>query len=93
VWVPKTEGHPLLQTSSVAAEVKKVGLLTEDPSISENIFVRDPDFLDFKNSVQNCRPTVPSSTVELYQKFLESYGHKDQKEQLKEDRPYLSYYA
>lgn len=59
------------------AEVKKVGCMTEDPSISENIFIRNPELADFKNSIANCKPTVPASAVELYQKFLETYGHKE----------------
>jgi vacuolar protein-sorting-associated protein 4 len=44
VWIPKIEGHPLLETSSLEAEVKKVSCLAEDPSISENIFIRNPEF-------------------------------------------------
>lgn len=78
VWIPKTEGHPLLETSSLEAEVMKLSSVTEDPALSDNIFIRNPQLEDFKKSVQNCKPSVPESAVEMYTRFLDKYGHKEQ---------------
>ena len=33
-------------------------------------------------SIENCKPTVHISFLELYGKFLEKYGHADQREYL-----------
>jgi hypothetical protein len=71
--------------------------LTDDPQLSENIFIRFPNLEDFKKSILNCKPTVPSTAVDMYHKFLDTYGHKDQKDDLlahgEKDKPFLSYYA
>ena len=51
------------------------------PQISEKkIFVRKANIKDFKKSILNCKPTVNSCFLELYAKFLEKYGHEDQRE-------------
>ena len=93
VWVPQIEGHPLLETSSVIAEVRRVASLTEDAELSENIFIRYSSFEDFHKSIQNCKPTVPKSAVEMYYKFLETYGHKEQNDDIQQEKVHLSYYA
>jgi len=49
--------------------------------ISEKrIFVRKTTLRDYHKSVGNCKPTVNSCFLELYAKFLQKYGHEDQKE-------------
>lgn len=49
--------------------------------ISENnIYVRKANIKDFKKSILNCKPTVNQCFLELYAKFLQKYGHEDQKE-------------
>lgn len=51
------------------------------PQISEKrIFVRKANISDFKKSILNCKPTVNVCFLELYAKFLQKYGHEDQKE-------------
>lgn len=68
--------------------------------ISDNsIFVRKADFIDFKKSIKNCKPTVNSNSLELYAWFLNKYGHEDQKEnadqmvKCKNTNSYKSMYA
>ena len=39
---------------------------------------------DFKKSIENCKPTVHISFLELYAKFLQKYGHSDQKDYVNE---------
>ena len=46
----------------------------------KNIFVRKANLSDFKKSILNCKPTVNPCFLELYAKFLQKYGHEDQKE-------------
>ncbi len=41
---------------------------------------------DFKKSIDNCKPTVHVSFLELYAKFMEKYGHSDQKDCIEELR-------
>ena len=43
-------------------------------------FLRKADLKDFKKSILNCKPTVNPCFLELYARFLERYGHEDQKE-------------
>ena len=65
--------------SSIAddKDVKEIDLV----SIPEkNIFVRKANLSDFKKSILNCKPTVNPCFLELYAKFLQKYGHEDQKE-------------
>ena len=63
--------------------------ITEDKDVKEidlvsipekNIFVRKANLSDFKKSILNCKPTVNPCFLELYAKFLQKYGHEDQKE-------------
>ncbi|CDW90465.1 aaa family protein [Stylonychia lemnae] len=91
----------------VDSKTDKQALLKDDPSIKEmdlaaisekEVFVRKAFLNDFKQSIENCKPTIHVSFLELYAKFLEKYGHADQKNQLDELRKlqqpqYLSYYA
>jgi vacuolar protein-sorting-associated protein 4 len=56
-------------------------------AISEKeVFVRKASINDFKKSIDNCKPTVHISFLELYAKFLEKYGHSDQKGYIEELR-------
>jgi vacuolar protein-sorting-associated protein 4 len=49
--------------------------------ISEKrIFVRKAKRSDFEKAIENCKPTVNSVFLELYSRFLDKYGHSDQKE-------------
>ena len=49
--------------------------------ISEKrIFVRKANLRDFNKAIENCKPTVNSVFLELYGRFLDKYGHSDQKE-------------
>jgi len=49
--------------------------------ISEKrIFVRKAKMSDFSKAIENCKPTVNSVFLELYGRFLDKYGHSDQKE-------------
>ena len=50
-------------------------------SIPESkLFLRKASIKDFKKSILNCKPTVNPCFLELYARFLERYGHEDQKE-------------
>jgi hypothetical protein len=68
-------------------------------AISEKeVFVRKANINDFKKSIDNCKPTVHVSFLELYAKFMEKYGHADQNDCINEIRKmqqpqHLSYYA
>lgn len=46
-----------------------------------NLVITAFDFInvqgDFKKSIENCKPTVHLSFLDLYAKFLEKYGHSD----------------
>ena len=42
--------------------------------------------MDFKKSIDNCKPTVHVSFLELYAKFMEKYGHADQNDCINEIR-------
>ena len=44
------------------------------------LFLRKANIKDFKKSILNCKPTVNPCFLELYARFLERYGHEDQKE-------------
>lgn len=60
--------------------------ILQDPSVKEmdlaeisekEVFVRKANLADFKKSIENCKPTVHVSFLELYAKFLQKYGHSD----------------
>lgn len=49
---------------------------------------------DFKSSINNCKPTVQPTLNELYLKFLNKYGHSEQKRLvLSDDSRHLSYFC
>ena len=49
--------------------------------ISEKrIFVRKAKLSDFHRAIENCKPTVNTTFLEIYGRFLDKYGHSDQKE-------------
>lgn len=57
------------------------------------LILRKVNLTDFKESIKNCKPTVESSLLSLYNKFLLKYGHIEQKNDLwKEDKTYQTYY-
>ena len=41
------------------------------------LWVRKANYIDFRDSIRNSKPTVHPQFVDLYRKFLEKYGHKD----------------
>lgn len=60
--------------------------ILSDPSVKEmdlaeisekEVFVRKANLTDFKKSIDNCKPTIHVSFLELYAKFLQKYGHSD----------------
>jgi len=62
------------------------------------LYIRKPNFEDFKKSIGNCKPTVHVSFIELYMKFLAKYGHDDQKKQMMDEEgpmkpKFVSYYS
>ncbi|KAL4482538.1 hypothetical protein ABPG72_005781 [Tetrahymena utriculariae] len=58
----------------------KVNSLSDIPA--QQIILREVTYKDFKASVKNCKPTVPSNWQQLYKKFLLKYGHSEQQEDL-----------
>eukprot|EP00357_Protocruzia_adherens_P011783 CAMPEP_0115001110 /NCGR_PEP_ID=MMETSP0216-20121206/17168_1 /TAXON_ID=223996 /ORGANISM="Protocruzia adherens, Strain Boccale" /LENGTH=470 /DNA_ID=CAMNT_0002366357 /DNA_START=12 /DNA_END=1424 /DNA_ORIENTATION=+ len=85
VWICSTEKDP-------AAEAKKL-----DQIPKESLQIPKATFEDFKAAIQNCRPTVHPSFIELYRKFMEKYGHEDQKEYYQKSdhlpKPNLTYFT
>lgn len=57
------------------------------------LLLRRVNFDDFKESVINCKPTVHPNFIELYLKFLNKYGHSEQKASSGGPRVHLSYFC
>ena len=71
VWLPVLIDNKM-------EKLKKEELLS-DPNVKEmdlaaisekEVFVRQANIQDFKKSIDNCKPTVHVSFLELYAKFL-----------------------
>ena len=45
---------------------------------ADAVYVRKTRMTDFRRSIDNCKPTVHESFVELYHKFMKKYGHSEQ---------------
>lgn len=60
----------------------------------KNVLLKDVTMQDFKDSIKNCKPTVPSTFLELYNKFLLKYGHIEQKDDIASqfDNTKISYF-
>jgi len=70
VWLPVTDKASLKDDPNI----KEMDLA----AISEKeVFVRKANLADFKLGIDNCKPTIHISFLELYAKFLEKYGHSD----------------
>jgi len=80
VWVPvcSDPNSEDFDAQSLTAEgVYEMDLLKIPES---KLFLRKANLKDFKKSVLNCKPTVNPCFLELYARFLQKYGHEDQKE-------------
>jgi vacuolar protein-sorting-associated protein 4 len=57
------------------------------------LMLRRVKYEDFKESISNCRPTVSHSFIELYIKFLNKYGHSEQRKISNPQQVHLSYFC
>jgi len=81
-WTPCKASDP---------EAIERSLTSIEPS---QLLLRKVNLDDFKSSINNCKPTVQPNLIELYLKFLNKYGHSEQKRMmLSEDSRHLSYFC
>ena len=73
VWIPCVEGYQF-NLEKLESEPIEIDLLQ---ICDKEVYVRKSTVKDFRRSVENCKPTVLPTFIELYARFLEKYGHKD----------------
>ena len=82
VFAPVCSEDSRISQGASASALKADGIYEMDLlNIPDSkLFLRKANLPDFKKSILNCKPTVNPCFLELYARFLERYGHEDQKE-------------